>query len=88
MELLTAYLDTCIVSGLAKEDLAQPDLEALLKGLQKHKNEALSLVTPRVTKEEIDHIPKEYRLKHEVIYNLLSDLPVARAFCTDIVACF
>jgi hypothetical protein len=41
------------------------------------------LVTSRITKEEIDRIPKEYRLQHEVIYNLLSDLPVARAFRTD-----
>jgi hypothetical protein len=83
MESLIAYLDTCIVSGLAKGDLAQPNLEALLKVLQKHKKRALSLVTSQVTKEEIDRIPKEYRLQHEVIYNLLSDLPVARAFRTD-----
>jgi hypothetical protein len=83
MESLIAYLDTCIVSGLAKGDLAPSDIEALLKVLQKRKNGALSLVTSRVTKEEIDCIPEEYRLQHEIIYNLLSDLPVARAFRTD-----
>lgn len=83
MESLSAYLDTCIVSGLAKGDLAQADIEALLKVLQRYKNGAVSLVTSRVTKEEIDCIPKEYRLPHEVIYNLLADLPVVKAFRTD-----
>jgi hypothetical protein len=83
MESLIAYLDTCIVSGLAKGDLAHPDIEALLKVLQKHKKRALCLVTSQITKEEIDRIPQKYRLQHEVIYNLLLDLPVARAFRTD-----
>jgi hypothetical protein len=83
MEPLVAYLDTCIVSGLAKGDLAQADTEALLEVLQRHKHGAVSLVTSRVTKEEIDCIPKKYRLPHEVIYNLLADLPVVKAFRTD-----
>jgi hypothetical protein len=83
MESLLAYLDTCIVSGLAKGDLAQADIEALLKVLQRHKDRAVSLVTSRVTKEEIDCIPRKYHLLHEVIYNLLVDLPVVKAFRTD-----
>jgi hypothetical protein len=83
MESLRVYVDTCIVSGLAKKDLSQADINALMEVLPKHKNNIISFVTSQVTKEEIDRIPKKYRLEHEVIYNLLSDLPVVRAFRTD-----
>jgi len=81
--MLTAYLDTCIVSGLAKEDLSPDELEALRRILEERKQGNVSLVTSQVAKEEIERIPEEHRSKHEIIYNLLSDVPVARAFRTD-----
>jgi hypothetical protein len=34
-------------------------------------------------KEEIDRIPEMHRSKHEIIYNLLSNVPIAKAFRTD-----
>ncbi|MBW1682874.1 MAG: hypothetical protein JRJ83_15870 [Deltaproteobacteria bacterium] len=80
LSVLTAYLDTCIVSGLAKEDLDPAQLVALLKILEERKHGRVLLVTSPVAKEEIDRIPEEYRTKHEVIYNLLSDVPLARPF--------
>ena len=36
MSLLTAYLDTCIVSGLAKEDLVSDELAALRQETSAH----------------------------------------------------
>ena len=80
MSVLTAYLDTCIVSGLAREDLNHDQLAALLQILEERKSGRVSLVSSLVAKEEIDRIPEEYRFKHEIIYNLLSDVPIARAF--------
>jgi hypothetical protein len=83
MAMLNAYLDTCIVSGLAKEDLKADELEALRQILEKRKQGNVSLVTSRIAKEEIEKIPVTYRFKHEIVYNLLSDVPVAKAFRTD-----
>jgi len=81
MLILNAYLDTCIVSGLAKEDLSSDELESLQQILKERKKGKVSLVTSPVAKEELDKIPKEkYRFKHETIYNLLSDVPVVKEF--------
>ena len=78
-----AYLDTCIVSGLAKEDLPQSEQVALLEILRLHKAETIQLVTSVVVKEEIDKIPVEHRGKHEVIYNLLANIAISRVSWTD-----
>ena len=80
MPILTAYLDTCIVSGLAKQDLKTEEHVALRRILETQKQGSLSLVTSQVTREEIEKIPEAYRSQHETIYYLLSDVPVARAF--------
>jgi hypothetical protein len=78
MSPITAYLDTSIVSGLAKEDLKEDELEALSRILEQHKQGNVSLVTSTITQEEIKRIPEDYRRKHDTIYNLLVDLPVMR----------
>ncbi len=81
--MVTAYLDTCIVSGVAKGDLRLEEEEALLKLLQAWKHGAISLVTSSIAKDEINRIPSRYRVKHEIIYNLLNDVPVAQTHRTD-----
>lgn len=73
----TAYLDTCIVSGLAKEDIADQELKALDKLLEYSKNDLISLFTSNSTLDELQKIPEKYRSKHLRIYNLLSDIPTA-----------
>ncbi len=73
----TAYLDTCIVSGLAKEDLPSGEQQALLEVLRRHKEGWIKLITSFVTKQEIDRVPEQARTRHEVIYSLLSDIPRA-----------
>jgi len=78
MSILTAFLDTSIVSGLAKEDLKEEELAALREILKQHKQGRVSLVTSHIAKEEIERIPEAYRLRHEIIYSLLADVPVAK----------
>jgi predicted nucleic acid-binding protein len=80
MSPLTVYLDTNIVSGLAKEDLTTDEHDALQHILEAYKQGKVSLVTSPITKEEIEEIPVEHRSKHETIYNLLIDVPIARTF--------
>jgi hypothetical protein len=78
-----AYIDTCVISGLAKEDIAQEEQTALLNILKAQKSGDLKLVTSDLTRRELENIPSEYRQKHEVIYNLVADVPIAKAFRRD-----
>jgi hypothetical protein len=80
---LTAYLDTCIISGLARWDLPARDLAALQCILAARKCGEVSLVTSNIAKTEIDRVPQAYRAAHGVIYNLLADVPAARFWRTD-----
>jgi predicted nucleic acid-binding protein len=81
--MIKAYLDTCIVSGLAKGDLPIAERTALAKVLRLHKAQNIQLVTSSLVKDEIDKIPEEYRWQHETIYNLLANIPIASASWTD-----
>ena len=81
--MLRVYLDTCIISGLAKQDISQKEQEALLTILQKRKMGELEVVTSDMSRRELEKVPDEFRLKHEFIYNLLTDVPIAKAFRTD-----
>ena len=79
----TVYLDTCIVSGIAREDLPQAEQEGVVALLQLYKADRLDLVTSEVAKSEIAGVPEQFRSRHETIYLLLRDVPVARAKWTD-----
>jgi hypothetical protein len=78
-----AYFDTCIVSGIAKEDLSPKEQQALLQILRLYKKGDLILKTSSIVKEEIDRIPEKVRGRHEIIYSLISDIPLSRAKWTD-----
>lgn len=78
-----AYLDTCIVSGLAKEDQPKVEQAALLEILRLQKAGKIELVTSPLVKEEIDRIPEKDRTRHEIIYNLLADIPISKVSWTD-----
>jgi len=69
-----AYLDTCIISGIAKEDLKSDQLAAVFELLRLHKERVIQLVTSDMVKAEIDRIPAQFRSRHESIYNLLEDV--------------
>ena len=79
----SAYLDTCVVSGIAKGDLASETEAAVLEILRIYKDGKLGLVTSETTATEIHKIPAQYRAKHEMIYNLLANVPVAATHRTD-----
>jgi hypothetical protein len=80
---LRAYLDTCVVSGLAKGDLSPVDAAALLQILQARKAGAVDHVTSEVTAHELAAIPPDFRMKHEVIYSLIADVPRVPTHRTD-----
>jgi hypothetical protein len=68
------YLDTCIISGIAKEDLQTDQRAAVTELLRLHKQKVIQLVTSEMAKVEIDKIPVQHRSKHEAIYSLLADV--------------
>jgi len=72
---MKVYLDTCIISGLAKEDINESERAALLQILKLHKNKVIETITSPVAKEEIDRIPENYRHRHLEEYNLLKGIP-------------
>jgi hypothetical protein len=63
---------------LAKEDLAPADAAAFLRILEARKAGRVDLVTSEVTNVEIGRIPEAHRVRHKMIYNLLTDVPAAR----------
>lgn len=75
----SVYLDTCIISGLAKEDLAEKEQDALMDVLRLYKKGKLDLVTSAITMHELEKIPPIARRRHEFIYLLLKDVPVSKA---------
>ena len=79
----TAYLDTCIVSGLAKNDLASSEAATLLRILQARQTGKVKLVTSAVAKEELSRIPAQYRTPHSAIYLLLSNVPTVPTHLTQ-----
>jgi hypothetical protein len=74
---LHVYLDTCLVSGLAKRDLAPLEQEAFRDLLHLHKRRRVSLMTSAVTKEELEALPEGVRELHEDIYALLGEVPIS-----------
>ena len=79
MSTTRAYLDTCIVSGLAKGDLGSETQAALLRILEARKVGRVELVTSEVTRSELAAIPEVHRGSHSAIYYLLADVPLAPA---------
>jgi hypothetical protein len=75
MEKISVYLDTCIISGIARMDLKDDDIEALLTIFEQSKKGNLNIITSQISKSELDAIPVEFRKKHELIYYLLADSP-------------
>jgi hypothetical protein len=71
----SGYLDTNLISGLAKEDIRPVELAALRDLLRRRKAGQLILCTSAVASEELGGIPATARAPHEDIYPLLDDVP-------------
>src|ERR1700693_2025590 len=78
-----AYLDTCIVSGLAKCDIAEAEVSALLRILDARTAGRVELLTSAVVNAEISRIPAPHRTAHAAIYKLLADVPTAPTHLTN-----
>ncbi len=67
---LRAYLDTCILSGLVRNDLSLEESEAMV-ALLSSPSKVIEFVTSNVALSEIEQIPLEHRIPHLAIYHLL-----------------
>ena len=54
MAIVRVYLETCIVSGLARVDLQPADASALIRVLEARKAGRVELVTSQVAKAELN----------------------------------
>jgi hypothetical protein len=70
----TVYLDTNIISGLAKGEYEQSVAAACVEVTQLAKQGHIALLTSEVTAEELDLIPPQYKTQHLVIYNLIKNV--------------
>ena len=77
MAIPKGYLDTCIVSGLAQNDLKPEEGSALLRILEARELGFLEIVTSAVTKTEIDRVPLQHRARHTREFELLARVPNA-----------
>lgn len=77
---ISIYLDTCIVSGLAKGDIPAADLNAMEWILREHRVRNLRLSTSPVTRMELEKIPARFRIAHSAIYGLLDVVPAQLSF--------
>ena len=73
----SVYLDTNVISGLAKGEYPEKVATALLEVTALAKNGQIELYTSDVTAEELELIPPGYGRQHFVIYNLIRN--IARA---------
>lgn len=76
------YIDTCIISGMAKLDLSPQEIESIEKLLETYDAGEMELVTSGIAKQEIEKVPEEFQAKHRIIYLLLSKVPVAHSKST------
>lgn len=71
---IKVYVDTNILSGLAKRDFSDQIVIDFLKVLNLRKAGKLELYVSEITSTEINGIPQEFRYYHELIYKLLDNV--------------
>jgi len=68
-----AYLDTCVISGLAKNVLEDSESGAMVALLSDYESKSFRFVTSSKVLDELNQIPnKKDRTSHLTIYHLLS----------------
>lgn len=72
-----AYLDTCILSGLAKGDLKIQENAAMSDLLRLQKENKLKFVTSEHARDELSQSPVDKNRVDHIIYNLISGTPLA-----------
>jgi hypothetical protein len=74
--LTIAYLDTCVVSGLARNDFASAEREAMIELLRRYEVRSVDFVTSAVALSELEQIPSEHQTPHLAVYHLLRKVRV------------
>ena len=77
------YIDTCIVSGLAKSDLKPAEQIASERLACFAQESRVSLVSSHIAREELEKVPSQYRDPHLAQYALLGELSSARTTWLD-----
>ena len=75
----SVYLDTNVISGLAKGEYSDSVAEALVHITVLSKNGHIDLYTSEITADELELIPDKCRRQHFVIYNLIKNVAQPRA---------
>ncbi|GAG25143.1 unnamed protein product, partial [marine sediment metagenome] len=74
MKKIKVYVDTNIISGMAKQDFSDEIMHCLNDILELRKQGKIELYLSEVTSEEIERIPEEYRYYHNLIYTLINNV--------------
>ena len=70
------YVDTNIVSGLAKKDFNIETINYFHKILEYRKKGKIDLYVSDLTADELNNIPEEFKYHHNVIYLLLNNISI------------
>jgi len=77
------YLDTCIISGIAKKDLPVNEQIALVELLKRNKEGIIQFTTSSLSEEEISQIPEQHRPSHSIVYDLLREIKLSNYSYSD-----
>ena len=78
--MISAYLDTNVISGLAKGEYSDDVAAALIALTALAKDGRIDLRTSEIAADELAMIPARYRRQHYVIYNLIKNVAVPAAY--------
>lgn len=73
-DMSSVYLDTNVISGLAKGEYPENISEALVHVTVLSKDGRINLYTSEITADELALIPARYRRQHVVVYNLIKNV--------------
>lgn len=76
------YIDTCIISGLVRNDLQSNEIESLYTLLRLFENGSINLITSEITRIELDKIPEKYKRPHLELYQIFQNVPLAKTYKT------
>lgn len=72
------YLDTCVISGLIKQDMGDENYNNLVEMLSMD----LCIVSSQIARDEINAIPPQYRKEHADLFDSLNKIPVIQHYST------
>ena len=70
-----AYLDTCIVSEIVKNEIGADEIRALRELLTMHDENQISLSVSDAVEDELNDIPPEHAAPHHKIFEKFRNLP-------------